>query len=114
VARRVPRFRGVFQSEQERNLVEWLKHPLEFGRPPDEIAVLDARDRPWPDHDDEVSCALFRFRYGADWQVGIVGPFTFSKEFPQDATVEMIYDGFESFQVGTVRELVKRDLGDAS
>ncbi len=76
----------VAQSE----LVAWLAHPDEFGRPPDEIKLFDARELYWPPTRDRRLIWLFHYSYEvddapADAQhgqyeigVGMVGSITFS------------------------------------
>ena len=66
-------------------LVDWLSHPLEFGRPPDAIALFDTRELRWPPTADVRRLWLFRFRYGPEAPeppdaegVGLVGSITFA------------------------------------
>jgi hypothetical protein len=66
-------------------MCDWLAHPNECGRPPDEIDVYDTREMYWPPTDDTRQVWLFRYRYknanrdGTD-DVGIsmVGSVTFA------------------------------------
>jgi hypothetical protein len=55
-------------------MVEWLSHPTEYGRPPEEIHLLAER------RDAEVVHRLWRYRYGDEWDVGITGNVTFAFE----------------------------------
>ncbi len=78
----------AFQAQSE--LINWLAHPDEFGRPPDEIKLLDARELYWPPTKDRRSVWLFAYRYDVEdgetgpshnaYQngVGMVGSITFS------------------------------------
>jgi tetratricopeptide (TPR) repeat protein len=65
-------------SDPAYSLIEWLSFPTEYGRPPDEIRLLDQRVLSWPDDPDPDECWLFRYRYGDEWDIGFTGPFTFS------------------------------------
>lgn len=61
----------------------WLAHPLELGRPPDEVALVDHRRMYWPPTNDERDMWLVRYRYGTtpedlDEGVGCVGSVTFA------------------------------------
>jgi hypothetical protein len=51
----------AFQAQLE--LTAWLAHPEEFGRPPDEIALLDTRELYWPPTRDRRRVWLFQYRY---------------------------------------------------
>ncbi len=67
-------------------MAAWLSHPLEFGRPPDELAVLDHRRIHWPPTRDDRDLWLVRYRYAGaaddgaqdDVGVGCVGSVTFA------------------------------------
>lgn len=59
-------------------MINWLCFPTEYGRPPDEIQLIDDRYRDWPGESGPIRCQLFRFRYGNDWNIGITGPLTFA------------------------------------
>jgi hypothetical protein len=77
-----------FQAQSE--LVAWLAHPDEFGRQPDEVKLLDARELYWPPTRDRRHVWLFAYHYEVDdgeldaepnqYQdgVGMVGSITFS------------------------------------
>ena len=65
----------------------WLAHPQEFGRPPDALEQIDARELRWPPTDDVREVRLFRYRYDADPEdsesepdegLGMVGSVTFA------------------------------------
>lgn len=57
---------------------DWLASPLEFGRRPDEIRLIDERRQHWPGIDALIPTALVAFRYDEEWNVGLVGPATFA------------------------------------
>jgi hypothetical protein len=65
-------------------MVGWLAHPLEFGRPPDEITQYDSRELNWPPTGKRHRLWLFKFRYDARGEykgtagVGLVGSTTFA------------------------------------
>lgn len=66
-------------------LVDWLSHPMEFGRAPDEIALVDTRELLWPPSNDLRRLWIFRYRYDPDGPdspggegVGLVGSITFA------------------------------------
>jgi hypothetical protein len=44
-------------------LARWLSHPMEFGRPPDEVALTDSRDLFWPPTNDHRRLHVVRYRY---------------------------------------------------
>jgi hypothetical protein len=75
--------RPDFQAMAE--MCSWLAHPMEFGRPPGEIALYDTRELYWPPTNDLRRVWLFRYRYPAeegggndDVGVGMVGSITFA------------------------------------
>jgi hypothetical protein len=88
-------------------LVAWLAHPQEFGRPPDEITLLDSRELYWPPTRDRRRLWLLGYRFDVDPTtaadakshaayeigVGLVGSITFSLlgETRPDMTPEDIY-----------------------
>lgn len=57
-------------------MVCWLAHPLEYGKPPDDISLLCTRKVIWGDVHD--TCYLFKFRYGDEVSAGITRPIAFS------------------------------------
>jgi hypothetical protein len=66
-------------------LCRWLSHPMEFGRPPDEIELRDRRTLFWPPANEPRTLWLVRFRYkaagpeGADETgIGLAGSITFA------------------------------------
>jgi hypothetical protein len=98
----------AFQAQLD--LTSWLSHPDEFGRPPDEIALMDTRELYWPPTRERRRVWLFRYRYhlpdieSAEGQgeallhrydvgVGMVGSITFSLigETHPDMSAEDIY-----------------------
>jgi hypothetical protein len=78
----------AFQAQAE--LVAWLSHPDEIGRPPDTIRLFDARELYWPPTRDRRSVWLFQYSYDVegdasdtshgryDVGIGMVGTITFS------------------------------------
>jgi hypothetical protein len=77
-------------SEEERPLLDamaemsqWLEHPSEFGRAPDQLELYDHRRLFWPPTNDERDVWLFRYRYEDEGGtpeegVGMVGSVTFA------------------------------------
>ncbi|HMO36345.1 MAG TPA: hypothetical protein PKA06_09900, partial [Gemmatales bacterium] len=76
-----------FQARAE--LIQWLAHPDEFGRPPDDIRLLDTRELYWPPTRDRRQLWLFAYSYDVEEEasehpnpyqqgVGMVGSITFS------------------------------------
>lgn len=65
-------------------LCDWLSHPQEFGRAPDEIELLDSREMLWPPTNDWRPLWLFKYHYRAqDGEpecdgVGMTGSIVFS------------------------------------
>jgi hypothetical protein len=93
----------TFQAQSE--LSNWLAHPDEFGRPPDEIKLLDSREIYWPPTKNRRQVWLFAYHYEVDEDgsepdhnayqngVGMVGSITFSLlgETKPDMSPEDIY-----------------------
>ncbi len=73
-----PDFVGVAE------MAEWLAHPSEYGRPPDEIELYDSRELFWPPTDDHRALALVKYTYDndeggePDVGYGMVGSVTFA------------------------------------
>ncbi len=44
-------------------LIAWLAHDLEYGRPPEELSLVDSRELFWPPTNDRRQFWLFRFAY---------------------------------------------------
>src|SRR5690606_4728859 len=66
-------------------LCRWLSHPMEYGRPPDDASVLDARTLFWPPANELRRLWIVRYRYDdaeaggpAAEGVGLVGSITFA------------------------------------
>ncbi|HET9157498.1 MAG TPA: hypothetical protein VFN91_12570, partial [Myxococcaceae bacterium] len=66
-------------------MLSWLSHGMEFGRPPTSLELWDRRTIHWPPTDDERELFLFRYTYPPtepgkppDVGVGLVGSVTFS------------------------------------
>lgn len=54
-----------FQAKAE--FANWLAHPNELGRPPDELEILDRRTIDWPPAGEETSLWLIKYRLGDGW-----------------------------------------------
>jgi hypothetical protein len=82
-------------------MCRWLAHPMEYGRPPDEAELYDARTLKWPPAGDTPTPLwLVKYRYRAaepdsqdDIGVGLVGSITFALfgETSADLPPEDIY-----------------------
>lgn len=60
-------------------MADWLAHPLEFGSPPQTLALIDSRELHWPPTNDRRRLWLVRYRYEPDTEgVGLVGSITSS------------------------------------
>jgi hypothetical protein len=75
---RQPDFRALAE------MCRWLAHPMEFGRPPEEIVQYDTRELNWPPTGKRHRLWLFKFHYeardgerGCD-SIGLVGSDTFA------------------------------------
>lgn len=70
----------AFQAHSE--MVNWLSHTMEYGRPPDAIGLLDRRTMVWPPIGDAIETFLFSYRYDdgdtVEEGVGMVGSVTFA------------------------------------
>lgn len=73
----------VFAAKSE--MLSWLAHPMEYGRPPESIELWDRRTIYWPPTDDKRELFLFKYTYAPkkggeapDVGVGLVGSTTFS------------------------------------
>ena len=83
----------------ESTMVSWLRHPMEFGRSPDQIELYDTRELFWPPTDDKRRVWLFKFVYrnkekaAEETGLGMVGSVTFalSSETTADLTPEDAY-----------------------
>lgn len=78
----------------------WLSHPHEFGRPPDELVLVDKRVLFWPPTEDERTVWLFKYTYNSteedeevDIGLGMVGSITFALfgETTKDLSPEEAY-----------------------
>lgn len=87
-----------FQAMAE--MCHWLAHPNEFGRPPESIEQIDARELNWPPTNDRRRVWLFRYRYPTEEQgrddemgIGMVGSVTFALlgETTADLAPEDVY-----------------------
>ncbi len=65
-------------------MCDWLAHPNEMGRPPDEISIFDARTLHWPPTGDTRPLWLLAYRYDGEADddseagIGLVGSVTFA------------------------------------
>ncbi len=57
-------YEADFQAMAE--MCQWLSHPSEYGRPPDQIEVFDSRELYWPPTDDYRRVWLCRYLYEPD------------------------------------------------
>ena len=82
------------------DMCDWLAHPQEFGRSPDEIELYDTRELFWPPTNDVRQLWLFKYRYIAeekgesdDCGLGMYGSTTFSlfDETNSDMAPEDVY-----------------------
>ncbi|RMF39964.1 MAG: HEAT repeat domain-containing protein, partial [Planctomycetota bacterium] len=67
------------QALAESELAAWLAAPDQFGFPPAEMELVDARTQYWPGFDEPQPCWLFRFTYqlpggGTFSNIGLAGP----------------------------------------
>ncbi len=91
------------QALAESELAAWLASPDQFGFPPNEMELLDARTQYWPSYEDPRDCFLFRFSYqlpaGQVSNVGIAGPCTcaFSSDLA-NLPMDDIYAVFAGWQ----------------
>jgi hypothetical protein len=89
--------------DAEDQLRRWLEHGMEYGKPPEEVHLLDASRRPWPGKG-VVDCWLFRYRYGDAWGVGMSGPVVFSLSQDLDGQpIEQIYQAYQKWDTNPER-----------
>jgi hypothetical protein len=76
-------FEPTFRAKAE--MISWLRHPMEFGRLPDQIELYDSRELVWPPTNDKRRVYLFRYEYEPrsadderDVGIGMVGSVTFA------------------------------------
>lgn len=97
---RVARLRAIYYAEElgweseidaalklpvslaESELASWLASPEQFGFPPTDMELVDARTQYWPSYDEPQDCFLFRYRYnlpnGPISNIGIAGACRFA------------------------------------
>lgn len=78
-----PRFAALAE------LSAWLAHPLEFGRPPDDVELIGEALLQWPPTNDQRTLRLFRYEYKRPHEetfvsLALVGSITFSLRLPPD------------------------------
>lgn len=78
----------------------WLAHPMEYGRPPDEVTLFDTRSLHWPPMNEQKRLWLVKYCYRAggpggadDVGIGLVGSITFALfgEATADLSPEDLY-----------------------
>ncbi|WP_420572467.1 hypothetical protein [Kordia sp.] len=60
-----------------KQMVEWLEHPMEFGKKPDAIEIVDKKSLFWPSQQQE-DCYLLKYTFDGDEYIGFTGPTTWS------------------------------------
>lgn len=80
---------GCISSEQEdkvkydmsnpmiKKMVDWIEHPMEFGKKPDSIKIVDKRTLFWPSYSNE-DCYLLEYSVEGKKYIGFTGPTTWS------------------------------------
>ncbi|MCA9232089.1 MAG: hypothetical protein KDA57_15680 [Planctomycetales bacterium] len=63
----VPQEAGNPEFQAKAEFANWLAHPNELGRPPDELEVLDHRTIYWPSAGEETSLWLIKYRLADFW-----------------------------------------------
>ncbi len=58
-----------------KKMVEWIEHPMEFGKKPDTAKIVDERVLFWPSQQKE-SCYLIEFTSDKEYYIGFTGPIT--------------------------------------
>jgi hypothetical protein len=56
-------------------MVEWIEHPMEFGKKPDTAKIIDERILYWPTQQKE-RCYLVEFTSDEKYYIGFTGPIT--------------------------------------
>ncbi len=83
----------------ESELVGWLANPEQFGFPPQQIELLDARSLHWPGYEEPRDCYLFKYHYempsGPVSNLGIAGPATHA--FRADLSPLSVEDAYAAF-----------------
>ena len=51
------------ESLAEADVAAWLSDPQQFGIPPHDLELIEARESFWPGFEELVPCFLFRFEY---------------------------------------------------
>jgi hypothetical protein len=111
-----------FQAKAE--FAQWLAHPNELGRPPDELDIVDHRHLAWPPEFEEKPFWLIRYRARDtigfeedDVNCGLVGSITWCffgyklhQRPPEDAYAIHCY--WEMEQAGLIREVELTDQNE--
>ncbi len=84
----------TFQAQA--GMIQWLSHPLEFGRPPDKLELIDESTLHWPPTGDRRRFWMFRYHYNQPngelfSSIGLVGGETFSLRVPATMPIPEVY-----------------------
>ena len=60
-----------------KQMVDWIEHPLEFNKKPDEIEIVDERNIFWLSQEVE-KCYLLRYKVNNEEYIGFTGPITWT------------------------------------
>lgn len=81
----IPAAAGDADFQALAEMSNWLQHPNEFGREPDELDLYDTRELFWPPANDVCRVWLVRYAYRSEDEqqigdecIGLVGPITFA------------------------------------
>lgn len=58
-----------------KKMVDWIEHPMEFGKKPDSIEIINKRTLFWPSQRNE-ECYLLKFSVDNSEYIGFTGPTT--------------------------------------
>ena len=109
-----------------KKMVDWIEHPMEFGKKPDSIKIIDERTLFWPSQQKE-KCYLCEYTVDGEKYIGFTGPttWTFFAVDLAKLTKEEIYlrytgwficfftinsETYDKSQEGLNEEKVKADL----
>ena len=60
-----------------KKMVDWIEHPMEFGKKPDSIEIVDQRSLFWPSRKNE-DCYLLKYTVDDKEYIGFTGPISWS------------------------------------
>jgi hypothetical protein len=60
-----------------KKMVDWIEHPMEFGKKPDSIKIIDERMLFWPSQQKE-QCYLCEYTVDGENYIGFTGPTTWT------------------------------------